>query len=101
MNPIFKIESLTGMGAGAGAGMGAYTTITEVEKRRLFLRSYQFSRKQSTGQKLKRSFFRVKRLIRVKLRSAKKMIWFRLRLYRFRRKSFMPLNHHNTSLCFW
>ncbi|XP_076911553.1 uncharacterized protein LOC143569560 [Bidens hawaiensis] len=100
MNPVFRSDSLSGMGM--GMGMGSYTAITEVEKRQLFLRSYQFSRKLSAGQRMKRSLFRVKKLIWVKLRSAKKIrkiIWFRL----FRRKTFIRLNHHNSSnsLCFW
>ncbi|PWA63767.1 hypothetical protein CTI12_AA350590 [Artemisia annua] len=103
MNPIFRSDSFMGM------NMYPYNTITEVEKRQLFLRSYQFSRKQSNGQKIKRSLFRVKRLIWVKLRSAKKiqkMIWFRLRhgfFHGFRRKRFIRLNHHsnNSNLCFW
>ncbi|MFS8002475.1 hypothetical protein Hanom_Chr13g01202491 [Helianthus anomalus] len=103
MNPIFRSESFTGMGLGSGP----YTAITEVEKRQLFLRSYQFSRKQSSGQRVKRSLFRVKKLIWVKLRSARKiqkMIWLRLRhglFYGFRRKRFVRLNHHTNSLCFW
>lgn len=107
MNPIFRSDSHMGM----GMGMIPYTTITEVEKRRLFLKSYQFSRKQTAGQRMKRSLFRVKKLIWIKLRSAKKiqkMIWYRLRhgffFNGFRRKRFIRLNHHNnnnTSICFW
>ncbi|KAK9054816.1 hypothetical protein SSX86_025895 [Deinandra increscens subsp. villosa] len=95
MNPIFRTESFTGSGPG---------TIREVEKRQLFLRSYQFSRKQSSGQRIKRSLFRVKRLVWVKLRAAKKMIWFRFRHGFLWKRSFVPLNHHhnnNTSVCFW
>ncbi|MFS7906572.1 hypothetical protein Hanom_Chr01g00060841 [Helianthus anomalus] len=62
--------------------------------------------KQTTGQRVKRSLFRVKKLIWVKLRSARKiqkMIWFRLRhglFYGFRRKRCVRLNHHSNSLCF-
>ncbi|KAL1831875.1 hypothetical protein ACET3Z_001526 [Daucus carota] len=65
--PIFRPE------------MGSYT---ETEKRALFLRSYHFSRKQSFSERIKKSFFRIKRVIRVRLRSAKrlrKMVWFRLK----------------------
>ncbi|KVI11168.1 uncharacterized protein LOC112507845 [Cynara cardunculus var. scolymus] len=97
MNPIFRSD-----------GVHPYSTITGVEKRQLFLRSYQFSRKQTAGQKMKRSLFRVKRIIWLKLRSVKRihrMIWNRLRhgfFIRFRRKRFIRLNHNNTSLCnFW
>ncbi|KAI3509175.1 hypothetical protein L2E82_24373 [Cichorium intybus] len=106
MNPIFRSESLTAMGTSYPY---PYSAITEVEKRQLFLRSYQFSRKQSGGQRVKRSLFRVKKLIWVKLRAAKKihkMIWMKLRhgfsfSYGFRRKRFIRLNHNNNSLCFW
>ncbi|XP_074330494.1 uncharacterized protein LOC141667776 [Apium graveolens] len=65
--PLFRTE------------LGSYT---EMEKRAVFLRSYHFSRKQSFSEKLKKSFFRVKKVIRVRLRSAKrfrKMVWFRLK----------------------
>ncbi|CAH1444148.1 unnamed protein product [Lactuca virosa] len=109
MNPIFRSESLTGSGS---LYPYPYSAITEVEKRQLFLRSYQFSRKQSGGQRVKRSLFRVKKLIWVKLRAAKKihrMIWMKIRhgfffSNGFRRKRFIRLNHHNnpsSSLCFW
>lgn len=59
--------------------MGGYT---ETEKRAVFLRSYHFSRKQSFSEKIKKSFFRIKKVIRVRLRSAKrlrKVVWFRLK----------------------
>ncbi|XP_073128421.1 uncharacterized protein [Henckelia pumila] len=55
---------------------------TELEKRQLFLRSYQFSRKQSVSERIRRSFFRVKRVIWVRLRSIrklKKMLWLKLK----------------------
>ncbi|CAK9141053.1 unnamed protein product [Ilex paraguariensis] len=91
---------------------------TDMEKRQLFLRSYQFSRKQSVTERLKKSFFRVKRVIWVRLRSARKirkMVWFRFRNGLFfnnrRKKFFLRLqNHHNyggstglswPSSCFW
>ncbi|KAK2966185.1 hypothetical protein RJ640_008751 [Escallonia rubra] len=75
---------------------------TDMEKRQLFLRSYQFSRKKSVGERIRRSFFRVKRVIWVRLRSARKlrkMIWFRLRnglFYSTRRRMFLRL-HNNSS----
>ncbi|KAL6552309.1 hypothetical protein OROHE_007673 [Orobanche hederae] len=55
---------------------------TELEKRQLFLRSYQFSRKQSMAERIKKSFFRVKRVIRIRFRSARnlrKMLWLKLK----------------------
>ncbi|KAL8481957.1 hypothetical protein ACS0TY_028193 [Phlomoides rotata] len=62
-------------------GMGGYKE--QVEKRQLFLRSYQFSRKQSVGDRIKKSFFRVKKVIWVRLISARKlrkMLCFRIRI---------------------
>ncbi|KAK4424476.1 hypothetical protein Salat_1641000 [Sesamum alatum] len=98
------------------------TGYTELEKRQLFLRSYQFSRKQSAGERIRRSLFRVKKAISVRLRSARKlrkMLWFNLRngffLTTRRRRFFLRLNHHHSnyfcpsssrgipshSSCFW
>lgn len=45
----------------------------ELEKRQLFLRSYQFSRKRSFADKFNTSLFRVKRVILHRLKSAKKL----------------------------
>ncbi|KAL3515815.1 hypothetical protein ACH5RR_022717 [Cinchona calisaya] len=90
---------------------------TDMEKRQLFLRSYQFSRKKSMNERIKKSFFKVKRVIWVRLRSAKKIrkiIWSRLK-YGFcfanrRRRFFLSLhsnnnyyatNHGLSSYCFW
>ncbi|KAL8262835.1 hypothetical protein R6Q59_024184 [Mikania micrantha] len=58
MNSTIRIDSVAG------------TTIREVEKRQLFLRSYTFHRKERGGRQMKSR-------IRMKLRSAK-IIWFRL-----------------------
>ncbi|GFP80414.1 hypothetical protein PHJA_000184800 [Phtheirospermum japonicum] len=52
---------------------------TELEKRQLFLRSYQFSRKQSLSERIKKSFFRVRNRVR-------KVIWGRFRSVRKLRK---------------
>ncbi|KAI5658272.1 hypothetical protein M9H77_27065 [Catharanthus roseus] len=85
-----------------------------MEKRQLFLRSYQFSRKKSMGERIKGSFFRVKRVICIRLRSAKKIrkaVWLRIRYGLFyntrRRKFFLRLhsnnndnNHHRSSSVF-
>ncbi|KAM7474416.1 hypothetical protein LguiB_021659 [Lonicera macranthoides] len=57
---------------------------TDMEKRQLFLRSYQFSRKKSLKERINGSFFRVKKAIWVRLRSAKKIrkiVWFKFRYY--------------------
>ncbi|CAN4108321.1 unnamed protein product [Withania somnifera] len=90
------------------------TGYTDIEKRQLFLRSYQFSRKKSVRERIKKSFFRVKRGIWIKLRSARKirkLVWLRLKYgifgYRRRRTFFRRLqtsSYYNTassSSCFW
>ncbi|KAF5739937.1 hypothetical protein HS088_TW12G01151 [Tripterygium wilfordii] len=63
-----------------------------MEKRQLFLRSYQFNRKGSLTERIKRSLTRVKRVFWFRLRSAhkiRKLVWSRLRyiiLYRRKRR---------------
>ncbi|GAA0154112.1 hypothetical protein Leryth_011893 [Lithospermum erythrorhizon] len=93
---------------------------TDMEKRQLFLRSYQFSRKKSVTERIKGSFFRVKRVASLRLKSARKMrkmVWSRLLKYGFfcnRRRRFRFLRLHNLgnypncpygsngfSSCFW
>nr|XP_016442802.1 PREDICTED: uncharacterized protein LOC107768215 [Nicotiana tabacum] len=74
---------------------------TDIEKRQLFLRSYQFSRKKSLSERIRRSFTRVKRVICVKLRSARKLrklVWLKLKygIFSSRRRRFF-LRLHNTS----
>ncbi|KAL0642848.1 hypothetical protein Bca4012_041138 [Brassica carinata] len=63
-----------------------------LEKRRMFLRSYQFSRKQSFTEKVTRSARRVRRFAWTRLRSArrlKRVVWSRLRTaFFYRRKRF-------------
>ncbi|KAI3439366.1 uncharacterized protein J3R85_004780, partial [Psidium guajava] len=44
-----------------------------MEKRQLFLRSYQFSRKRTLSERIKRSFTRVKRVLCFRLRSARRL----------------------------
>ncbi|KAK9670059.1 hypothetical protein RND81_13G174000 [Saponaria officinalis] len=70
-----------------------------LERRQLFLRSYQFSRKRSLGEKLKRSLVRVKRLFSVRFRSARKLrrvVWSDLRyaLYVKRRRLSRLVNYY-------
>ncbi|KAF8387576.1 hypothetical protein HHK36_026230 [Tetracentron sinense] len=70
-----------------------------LEKRQLFLRSYQFCRKRSLVDRIKRSLVRVKRVIWVRLRSAPKLrrlVWLRLRSfgYKYNRRRFHRLISH-------
>ncbi|KAM7272265.1 hypothetical protein ACFE04_026928 [Oxalis oulophora] len=93
----------------------------KTEKRRLFLRSYQFSRKKSLKEKIKTTLSKAKKVIWVKLKSARKIrkfVWSRLRFafYSHRRKRFLRLlgygngnggynGRYNSSFmssnCFW
>lgn len=80
------------------SGLGAMG-YTELEKRQLFLRSYQFSRKQSLSHRIKKSFFRVKKSIFIRFRSARKlrkMLWLKLKNGLFRRRRFF-LRLHNSN----
>ncbi|KAK6911732.1 hypothetical protein RJ641_023825 [Dillenia turbinata] len=74
-----------------------------MEKRQLFLRSYQFSRKQSLTERIKRSLFRVKRVVCRRIKSARKirkLVWFRLRFAFYRRRKFLRLlNSNNNYRC--
>ncbi|KAI9081001.1 hypothetical protein K1719_035445 [Acacia pycnantha] len=82
---------------------------TLLEKRQLFLRSYQFSRKQSIPERIKRSFVRVKKVVGLKFRSAlrlRRLLCSRLkRSFYYRRRRFFRLvtahNRKNGFSCFW
>ncbi|GER29276.1 hypothetical protein STAS_05123 [Striga asiatica] len=53
-----------------------------LEKRQLFLKSYQFSRKQSVSQRIIKALLRAKRVIWVRLWSARKLrkvVWLSLK----------------------
>ncbi|XP_018456925.1 uncharacterized protein LOC108827910 [Raphanus sativus] len=77
-----------------------------LEKRQLFLRSYQFSRKQSFREKATMSLRRVKRFVWTRLRTAKRLkrvVLSRLRTaFFYRRKRFYRLLHlhDEPSYCF-
>ncbi|KAK2634680.1 hypothetical protein Ddye_029472 [Dipteronia dyeriana] len=72
-----------------------------MEKRQLFLRSYQFCRKRSLSEKIRASFTRVKRVMWLRLRSARKipkLVWSRLRFrwgFNYRRRRFLRLVNNN------
>lgn len=53
-----------------------------IERRQLFLRSYHFSRKKSPRERVRHSLVRVRRLVWVRLRAARRLprlLWARLR----------------------
>ncbi|XVE63191.1 hypothetical protein DITRI_Ditri06bG0180500 [Diplodiscus trichospermus] len=80
-----------------------------MEKRQLFLRSYQFCRKRPLTERVKRSLVRVKRVMLFRLRSARKLrrlvlSRFRFAFYRKRRYIRLMNNHYRhsrNSACFW
>ena len=65
-----------------------------MEKRRLFLQSYHFSRKRSGGERVRRSLVRVRRLIWVPLRRLPRLLWLRLRSVLYRGRRFHRLVAH-------
>ncbi|XP_065854806.1 uncharacterized protein [Euphorbia lathyris] len=108
-------RNYTQMGLNRSESLLGYTEHSSLmmEKRQLFLRSYQFCRKQSLTERMKKSLIRMKKVIWLKLRSARKirkLVWSRLRFalnFRRRRRFLRLLNHHNhhcsddSSYCFW
>ncbi|GMN23202.1 hypothetical protein TIFTF001_000039 [Ficus carica] len=82
-----------------------------MEKRQLFLRSYQFCRKQTLSERIRRSLVRVKRVIWLRLKSARrirKLACFRIRCgFSYRRRRFIRLitvNHNKyyfNNNCLW
>ncbi|CAN8260329.1 unnamed protein product [Cochlearia groenlandica] len=80
-----------------------------VEKRQLFLKSYQFSRKQSLTDKIKRSMKRVvKKVVWLRFKSArrlKRVVWSRFKTaFFYRRRRFFRLlnpNKPSSSYCFY
>ncbi|CAA7017198.1 unnamed protein product [Microthlaspi erraticum] len=97
LKPVFRSRSSSGDFCyyGHGGGYGEY-----LEKRQMFLRSYQFSRKQSFAEKVTSSVKRVKRFVWTRLRSArrlKRVVWSRLRsaFFNRRKRFFRFLNLHD------
>ncbi|XWS58033.1 hypothetical protein CRYUN_Cryun08bG0000400 [Craigia yunnanensis] len=80
-----------------------------MEKRQLFLRSYQFCRKRSLTERIKRSLVRVKRVMLFRLRSSRKLrrlVLSRLQFAFYRRRRYIRLmnnyyRHSRNSSCFW
>ncbi|KAE9615914.1 hypothetical protein Lalb_Chr04g0260261 [Lupinus albus] len=75
---------------------------TMIEKRQLFLRSYQFSRKKKLSERIKGSLVGVKKVVWLKLKSAMKLrrlVFSRFRIkcgFYYRRSRFSRLiNAHN------
>ncbi|XP_061366297.1 uncharacterized protein LOC133309527 [Gastrolobium bilobum] len=105
-NPLFRSESF---------GYYHYhpeQNYTMMEKRQLFLRSYQFCRKKSLTERIKGSLVRVKKVVWLRLRSATRLrrtVFSRFRIkcgFYYRRRRFSQLlNCHNrksdSSSCFW
>ncbi|XP_030540689.1 uncharacterized protein LOC115748365 [Rhodamnia argentea] len=65
----------------SGGGYSCSYSHRMMEKRQLFLRSYQFSRKRSLSERIRRSLRRVKRVVWFRLRSARRfrrLVWAKL-----------------------
>lgn len=103
MNPLFRSESF---------GPESEHSHTMMEKRQLFLRSYRFCRKKSLKERVKGSLVRVKKVLWLRLRSAKKLrrlFFSRIRIkcgFYYRRRRFSRLlSAHNrkidSSSCLW
>ncbi|KAJ7977781.1 Lamin tail domain-containing protein [Quillaja saponaria] len=103
LNPIFRSDSF-----------GYYSldqSYTMMEKRQLFLRSYQFCRKKSLTERIKGSLVRMKRVILLRLRTSrrlKKLVFSRFKCgFYYRRRRFLHLlnNHYyksnSSTSCFW
>lgn len=101
-NPLLRSESL---GFVHYNHEGNYYSMN-MEKRQLFLRSYQFSRKKSMTEKIKGCVVRVKKLVWLKLRSArtlKRILCSRIKCsFYYRRRRFFRLlrKTHSASSCF-
>ncbi|KAI5326187.1 PREDICTED: unknown [Prunus dulcis] len=121
VGPNPSISRSNSLNSSSSSGSGCYynsymelssNNYTMMEKRQLFLRSYQFSRKKSLTERIKGSFCKAKKVIWLRLRSARKLrklVCFRLRYglaYRRRRLCRLLNNYHHTrkcnnSYCFW
>ncbi|XP_017433214.1 uncharacterized protein LOC108340381 [Vigna angularis] len=105
-NPLFQSESF------GHYYPDAEHNYTMMEKSQLFLRSYRFCQNKSLEESVKGSLVRVKKVLWLRLRSAKKLrrlVVSRIRIkcgFYYRRRRFSHLlNAHNrkidSSSCFW
>ena len=109
MNPLFRSESF---GHYHSYYYHPEQNYTMMEKRQVFLRSYQFCRKKSLTERIKGSLVRVKKVVWLRLRSARRLrrlVFSRFRIkcgFYYRRRRFSRLlNGHNrksdSSSCLW
>ncbi|KAK7392150.1 hypothetical protein VNO78_20580 [Psophocarpus tetragonolobus] len=92
LNPLFRSEAF-------GYYLHPEQNNTMLEKRQLFLRSYQFCRKKSLTERIKGSLVRAKKIVWLRLRSARKLrrsliffSRFKCAFY-YRRRRFFQLLH--------
>ncbi|CAL0308526.1 unnamed protein product [Lupinus luteus] len=83
-NPLFRSESFGYYNNHYYPNDQNHYSYTMIEKRQLFLRSYQFSRKKSLSERIKGSLVGVKKVVWLRLKSAMKLR--RLVFSRFRIK---------------
>lgn len=104
-NPLFRSESF-----GYYYHDQYHQNHTMMEKRQLFLRSYQFCRKKSVSERIRGSLVRVKKVVWIKLRSVlrlRRLVCSRLKCgFYYRRRRFSRLlnthnrKHDSSSSCF-
>ncbi|KAL5138564.1 hypothetical protein HKD37_10G028712 [Glycine soja] len=95
MNPVFRSE----VPFGYYYYNNNYTeqNNTMLEKRQVFLRSYQFCRKKSFTERIKGSLVRAKKIVWLRLRSACKLRRSLKCAFYYRRRRFFQLLHNNNN----
>ncbi|MED6168534.1 hypothetical protein PIB30_012532 [Stylosanthes scabra] len=116
INPLFRSESFGHYNSNCNYYYSSFYPDEQREKRQLYLRSYQFCRKKSLTERIKGSLVRVKKVVWLRLTSAKKLrklVFSRIRIkcgfyYRRKRSSRLLNNFHHTihrdsssSSCLW
>ncbi|KAL5060814.1 hypothetical protein RYX36_032418 [Vicia faba] len=95
INPLFRSDSF-GYYSHYCCNPHEQHSYTLMEKRQLFLRSYQFTRKKSFSERIKRCLIRVKRVV---LRSARKLKSIKCGFYYRRYRNKYSKSNYSSCLC--
>lgn len=95
INPLFRSDSF-GYYSHYCCNPHEQQNYTLMEKRQLFLRSYQFTRKKSFPERIKRCLIRVKRVV---LRSARKLKSIKCGFYNRRYRNKYIKSNYSSCLC--
>lgn len=95
INPLFRSDSF-GYYSHYCCNPHEQQNYTLMEKRQLFLRSYQFTRKRSFSDRIKRCLIRVKRVV---LRSGRKLKSIKCGFYYRRHRNKNSKNKYSSCLC--